>query len=213
MGQRVLRQPARPRVEAGERSRRCGAVDAPGFFSGHRAGCARSVEEARADDAHDGPRAADGPDLCADCEALPRAPGPVCRRLRQGVVQADAPRHGSPFAVSRRTRSRGAADLAGPRPRRRPRVDRGTGDRRPQGQDPRIGIVRFPTGLDRLGVGVNVPWHRQARWRERGAHPPRAAEGLGGQQAGRTGERAAEAGADPNGLQRLADRRQAGLAG
>ena len=36
-----------------------------------------------------------GPDLRADREALPREPGPVRRGLCQGVVQADAPRHGA----------------------------------------------------------------------------------------------------------------------
>ena len=33
--------------------------------SGHRAGCSRSVEEARPDDVHDGPRAEGGPELRA----------------------------------------------------------------------------------------------------------------------------------------------------
>ena len=60
----------------------------------------------------------DGPDLCADFEALPREPGGVRRRLRQGVVQADAPRHGAPHAVSRPVGSCGAAVVARPRPRR-----------------------------------------------------------------------------------------------
>ena len=32
----------------------------------------------------------------------------------------------------------------------------------------------------RLGVGLNVPWFRHARWRQRCAHPSRAAKGLGG---------------------------------
>ena len=66
------------------------------------------------DHAHDRPRAAAGPGLRADLAALPRAPGRVRRRLRQGVVQADAPRHGADLALPRR---RGAASrsLAGPR--------------------------------------------------------------------------------------------------
>ena len=62
VGQRLLRKPARLRVGAGERSRRCDAVDAQGCIRGHRAGCPRSVEEARAHDAHDGPLTEDGPD-------------------------------------------------------------------------------------------------------------------------------------------------------
>ena len=32
-----------------------------------------------------------------------------------------------------------------------------------------------------LGLGCYVPGHRHARWRERGAHSPRAPEGLGRQ--------------------------------
>ena len=86
--------------------------------TGHRAGCARSVEEARPDDVHDGPRPEDGPDLRADREALPREPGRVRRGLRQGVVQADAPRHGARLAAARPAGSR-AAVVARPCPRRR----------------------------------------------------------------------------------------------
>ena len=37
--------------------------------------------------------------------------------------------------------------------------------------------------VDRVGVGRQLPRHRQARRRQRRAHPPRAAEGLGGQRA------------------------------
>ena len=113
-----------------------------------------------------------------------RAPGGVRRRVRQGVVQADAPRHG---AASRGTSGKlvpaepqlwqdpvppvtheliGAADIAALKE-----------------QDPRVGAVHLAAGLDGLGVGVDVPRHRQARRRQRRAHSPRAAEGLGGQQS------------------------------
>ena len=43
--------------------------------------------------------------------------------------------------------------------------------------------VRVGAGVDRLGVGVDLPWLRHARRRERCAYSPRAAEGLGGQPA------------------------------
>ncbi len=56
------------------------------------------------------------PDLRADLAALPREPGGVRRRVRQGVVQADAPRHGADLPVPRPAGSRGAAVVAGPRP-------------------------------------------------------------------------------------------------
>ena len=66
--------------------------------------------------------------------------------------------------------------------------------------------------VHRVGVGGELPRHRQA-WRgQRGADPPGAAKGLGGQRAGRTGQGAADPRADPAGLQRLAVRRQEGLA-
>ena len=57
-----------------------------------------------------------------------------------------------------------------------------------QGQDSRLGTVGLRTGLHRLGVGGHLPRLRQARRGERGAHPPRAAEGLGGEPACQTAE-------------------------
>ncbi len=116
-----------------------------------------------------------------------------------------------PLALPRPGRPGRGADLAGPRPRGRSRADRRRGHRRPQGQDPRFGTVGLRAGLDRLGVGLDLPRHRQARRRERRAHPPCPAEGLGRQPAGRTGAVLAA-------LERIqrtstrADRRQAGLA-
>ena len=54
------------------------------------------------------------------------------------------------------------------------------------------GLVGLRAGLDRLGVGLDLPRLRQARRSERRAHPPRAAEGLGGQPAGAAREGAAK---------------------
>ena len=90
------------------------AVDADGpGGAGHGARRARPVEAARADDAHDRPRAAHGPGLRTDHEALPRAPRRARRRVREGVVQAAAPRHGAGVALPRPV-GPGAAALAGP---------------------------------------------------------------------------------------------------
>ena len=75
------------------------------------------------------------------------------------------------------------------------------------------GLSISATGHDCLGVGGDVPRLRQARWSERRAHSPGAAEGLGSEPAGRTGEGSAEAGGDPKGVQQLAVRREEGLAG
>jgi catalase-peroxidase len=83
--------------------------------------------------------------------------------------------------------SRGGADLAGPGPA----VDHELIDAQDiaaSRQDPRLGTVDLGAGLDRLGVGVHLPRLRQARRRQRGAHPPGAAEGLGSQPAGPAGE-------------------------
>ncbi len=99
-----------------------------GAGQGHRAGCSRSEEEPRADHVHDGPRAEDGPGLREDLQALPRESGRVRGGLRQGVVQADAPRHGARLALPRPGGSR-AAVVAGPGSRSRSQTDRGEGHR------------------------------------------------------------------------------------
>ena len=178
----------------------------------HGAGCARPVKASRAIHADHRPRLAVRPCLRKDLKALPRESGSVRRRVRPGVVQADAPRHGPDRALSRPARSEGAAAVARPDPRSESSADRGAGHCCSEGENPRVWPVRFPAGLDGLGVGVDVPRLRQARWSERRAHSPRAAEGLGGQPAGRAGEGAADARSDPEGVQRFTVRREEGLA-
>ena len=88
------------------------------------------VEDPRPDDADDGPRAAVRPGLRADLAALPGEPGPARGRVRPGLVQADAPRHGPDPALPRTAGPAGDAALAGPGPRRRPRAGRRRGRRR-----------------------------------------------------------------------------------
>ena len=65
-----------------------------------------------------GPRLAVRPCLRKDFTALLRASGSVRRRVCQGVVQADAPRHGADLAVPWPARSEGDAAVAGPCSRR-----------------------------------------------------------------------------------------------
>ena len=72
----------------------------------------------------------------------------------------------------------------------------------PQGDAARLGPLGQPARLDGMGFGVLVPRHRQARRRERRPHPPRSAEGLGGQQPGRTWDGAGDARGHPAGVQR-----------
>ena len=53
------------------------------------------------------------------------------------------------------------------------------------------GLSDLATRQHRLGIGGELPRHRQARRRQRRADSPCAAEGLGGQRSGRAGEGAA----------------------
>ena len=121
-------------------------------------------------------------------KAVPREPRRVRRRVRPRVVQADAPRHGASFALSRPGSPGGRADLAGPRPGRGSRVDQRGRHCATQGHNPGLGAVDPGTRLDRLGVGLDLPRLRQARRCERGADSSCAATGLGSQPAGATGE-------------------------
>ena len=94
------------------------AVDAQGSRgSGHRARRPRSGQAPRPDDADVRPGAEGGSGLRPDRQALPRAPGPAGRGVRQGLVQAAAPRHGAGVALPRPV-GPGAAAVAGPRPAR-----------------------------------------------------------------------------------------------
>ena len=214
VGQQLLRDPLRLRLGPDQEPGRRLAVgpDRP-RGSRRRPRRARPGEAARAGHAHHRPRAAHGPDLRADLAALPGEPGRVRRRLRPGLVQADPPRHGPDQPLRRPGGPRRAADLAGPGPRGRPRAGRRRGRRRAQGDDPRLGPVGLAAGLDRLGLGLDVPRHRQARWRQRRTHPPGPAERLGRQRPGRAGDRAADPRGDPVGVQRRPRRRHAGVAG
>ena len=125
VGQQLLREPVRLRMGTDEEPGRRASMEAEEWRRRrHRAGCPRSVEASRAGHADHGPRAAVGPGLREDFAALPRESRSVRRRVRPGVVQADAPRHGPARALSRPARSGRRADLAGPHSRRRSCVDR-----------------------------------------------------------------------------------------
>ena len=66
--------------------------------------------------------------------------------------------------------------------------------------------------VDHVGGGILLPRQRQARRRQRRPHPPRAAEGLGGQQPGPAADRARGARRHPGRVQRRPHRWQEGLA-
>ena len=82
-----------------------------------------------------------------------------------------------------------------------------------QGQDPGFRPVGIRAGLDSLGIGVHLPWLRQARWCKRCPHPPGAAEGLGSQPACPALEGDQDPGGYPEHVQQRRFRRQEGLAG
>ncbi len=91
----------------------------------------------RADHADHGPLAAVRPGVREDLAALHGASGPVRRRVRAGLVQAHAPRHGAARALPRPGGPGRGADLAGPDPEGGPPADRREGHRRAEEQDPR----------------------------------------------------------------------------
>ena len=140
--QQLLREPVRLRMGADQEPGRRASVEAEERRGRrHGAGRARPVEAHAPTMLTTDLVAAVRPGLREDLAALPREPGSVRRRLRPGVVQADAPRHGPARALPRPGGPDGGADLAGPDPRGRSQADRRAGHRRPQGEDPRVGPV------------------------------------------------------------------------
>ena len=112
VGQRLLREPLRPRVGAHREPRRREAVGRQGR-RGDRPGRLRRREVAPSDHAHDRPGAARRPGVREDLAPLPREPRRVRGRVREGLVQAPAPRHGSGLPLPRAVGGRAAA-VAGP---------------------------------------------------------------------------------------------------
>ena len=89
-------------------------------------------------------------------------------------------------ATSARRCSDEDSDLAGSGARGRSRTRRRRRRRRPsKEEDPRFRADDLRARLDGLGLGLDLPRKRQARWRQRCTHPARAAEGLGRERARR----------------------------
>ena len=107
-------------------------------------------------------------------------PEAVRRRLRPRLVQADPPRHGPARALPRVRRCRPKSCIwQDPIPA----VDHPLIDAQDiaalKDKILASGLSVSRAGVDRLGVGLHLPRLRQARRRQRRAHSPRAAEGLG----------------------------------
>ncbi len=100
----------------------------------------------------------------------------------------------------------------GPGTGRRSPAGLGAGRRCAEEQAAGVGPVDRATRGCGIRLGFELPRHRQARWRQRRAHSPRAAEGLGLQRPGRVADGASGAREGPAGLQRRAIRRQEDLA-
>ena len=122
--QQLLLEPVRLRMGTDEEPGRCAPVEAEGRRRRqYRAGCARPFEASCAIHADHRPRSAVRPCLREDFTALHGESGSVRRRIRPGVVQADAPRHGPARALSRPGGSCGRTHLARPHPRGQSQAD------------------------------------------------------------------------------------------
>ena len=119
-----------------------------------------------------------------------RGPGVFLGDLRPRLVQADPPRHGAEGALLRARRAAGRPDLAGSGARGPDRLRRGGA----QGQDRRERPQPDRHGRHRLGQRADLSRLGHARRRQRRAHPPGAAEGLGRQRARASGPGALGAG-------------------
>ncbi len=185
MGQRLLQAAARIRLVAAEiASRRLAVGTGQHQGRGHAGRCRGSVDPSQAD--HDRRRHGDEvrPRIPQDRRTLPQGPGLFLAGVRARLVQADAPRHGTEGALHRPRRTEGRPHLAGPGPRGAYRLRRGC----PEGGDCRQRSVHRRYGLHRMGQRPYLPWLRQARRRQRSAHPSRAAEELGGQRTAAPGQ-------------------------
>ena len=188
VGQQLLRHPVRLRVGAHRQPRRRQAVEAEGRRRRrHGARRPRPVDAARADDGDHRPRAARRPDLRADLRALPREPRPSS--------PTPSPRPGTSCCTATWARSSRYLGPWVPEPQLWqdpvPAVDHElVGDADIADLKAKIldsGLSVSQLVAHRVGVGGELPRHRQARRRQRRPHPPGAAEGLGGQRAGGAG--------------------------
>ncbi|MET3425496.1 catalase-peroxidase [Actinoplanes tereljensis] len=159
--QPLLRDPLRVRVGAHHQPRWRQAVDRQDHRRDHP-GRVRPGQEAPPDDADDRPVAARRPGVRGDLPPLPGQPRRVRAGVRQGLVQAAAPRHGPGRALPRPVGPRGPA-VAGPGSGRRPRA----GQRRRRGRAQGQGALKAKVLASGLSVAqlVSTAWASAASYR------------------------------------------------
>ena len=210
----VPRQSVFLRLGADEKSERRDSVDSR-EWRGIEPGAGRTGPDCAtcAVHVHDRSRAQVRPQLSRDHHALETASGAVQDRFRKGLVQAHPSRLGAACPLCRCGNSERRPDLAGSPPQGQLRHDRCNRCSGAGSKNSGIGRAAAGTHQNGLGLGGHVPLYRLPRWRERGAYPPRAGEGLERQRSEGTRYRVGASRGDPEGLQPCTHRRQAGLAG
>jgi catalase-peroxidase len=102
------------------------------------------------------------PGVREDLAALHGASGSVRRRVRRGLVQAHPPRHGSARALPRPGGPEGELIWQDPVPAVDHKLIDDKDVRELKGQLLKSGLSDLAAGVHRLGVGVHLPWLRQA---------------------------------------------------
>ena len=187
----------------------CEAVDAEkSRGERHRAGCARPVQAARPDDADDRPVAENG------SRSTGRSRSASTKTRTSSPTRSPKPGSSCFTATWAPARAIWAHGFREPQLWQDPvpPVDHELISEQDvaalKRNAPRLGSVRPGSGFHGLGSRGQLPRHRQAWRRQRSADPPCTAKGLGVQRAGPVGQGAQDPRADPEGLQRLAVRRQ-----
>ena len=155
VGQQLPGDPLQQRVGAVPQPGRCPAVAAQGQRLGQLGADRGPQGQDSPVDAHHRPLAADGSDLRRDHPPLAGSPRGAGRGVRQGVVQAAAPRPGSRLALPRSAGTQADLAVAGHRPGWQAALRRRY--RHPEGCDCGFGSVCAATGFDRVEGGVVVP--------------------------------------------------------